>query len=164
MSWIFFLSLFSELTNRRSVALGLAREGEQHKRAKASMETTPVPSMSVPKGDALQSVRSRVPRAPEGTPPQEGQTWPGRPSGPPPELEDTPRSDHTFHSVRESDRELDANHSWNPRERVIIRGMEDYLGRSEDIMVEVEELETCLLGPSDVAGIIIAVLAKNACD
>ena len=28
---------------------------------------------------------------------------------------------------------------------------------------EVEELETCLLGPTDVAGI-IAVLAKNACD
>ena len=50
--------------------------------------------------------------------------------------------------------------TWNPRERVIIRGMEDYPGRSEDIMMEVGELETYLLGPSDVAGIIV-VLAKK---
>ena len=33
----------------------------------------------------------------------------------------------------------------------------------EGIIVEVEEWETCLCGPSDVAGI-IAALAKNACD
>ena len=87
------------------------------------------------------------------------------PTAPPSPLEEeaTPRSDHTFHSTRESDRELNANHSWNLRERVIIRGMEDYLGGSADTMVGVEELETYLLGPSDVAGI-IAVLAKNGCD
>ena len=67
------------------------------------------------------------------------------------------------HDIRESDRELDANHSWNLRERVVIRGMEDDLGRSEATLVEVEELETCLLGPSDVAGV-IAVLAKKTRD
>ena len=50
-----------------------------------------------------------------------------------------------------------------PSERVIIRGMEDHIGRSEDIMAEVEALQTYLLGPSQVAGI-IAVLAKNLCD
>ena len=44
--------------------------------------------------------------------------------------------------------------------RVIIRGMEDYLGRSEGILMEVEELQTYLIGPSSVAGI-ITVLAKN---
>ena len=83
------------------------------------------------------SVRNKAPPpAPEGTPTQERQTWRGPPSAPPPEVEDTPRSDHTFHSVRESDDELDANHSWNPTERVIIRGVEDYFGRSEDILVE----------------------------
>ena len=41
--------------------------------------------------------------------------------------------------------------------------MEDYLGRSEEILVEVEELETYLLGPSDVAGVVTG-LAKKACD
>ena len=50
---------------------------------------------------------------------------------PPLEVKDTPRSDQTFHSMRESDREFDANHTWNPMECVIIRGMEDYFGRSE---------------------------------
>ena len=39
--------------------------------------------------------------------------------------------------------------------------MEDYLGRSEEVLVAVEELDTCLLGPADVAGIITA---ENACD
>ena len=41
--------------------------------------------------------------------------------------------------------------------------MEDYAGRSEDIKVKVGELETHLLGPTDVVGF-ITVLAKNACD
>ena len=41
--------------------------------------------------------------------------------------------------------------------------MEDHVGRSEDLTAEVEELETYLLGPSDVTGI-IAVLAKYARD
>ena len=79
------------------------------------------------------------------------------------EAEDTPRCNNTFHSVKESDREFDANHSWNPRERVIIGGMGDYLERSEDILVEAEKLATCLLGPTDVAGI-VTVLEQNACD
>ena len=48
--------------------------------------------------------------------------------------------------TRESDRELDANHSWNSRERVVIGGMEDHFGRTEGVMVAFEELETFLLG------------------
>ena len=75
-------------------------------------------------------------------------------------MKDTPRSDPTVQG-NQSDRDLDANHSRNPRERVIIGGMENYLGRSEDIMVEAEELETYLLGPLDVMGIVY-VLAQNA--
>ena len=41
--------------------------------------------------------------------------------------------------------------------------MEDYFGGSEEILVEGDELETTLLAPSDVAGIVTA-LAKNVCD
>ena len=68
----------------------------------------------------------------------------GPPSAPPPEVEGTPPSDHTFHSARESELryqqdECDANRSWNARERCIIRGMEDHLGRSEDILVDVHK-------------------------
>ena len=49
------------------------------------------------------------------------------------------------------------------RGSVITRGMEDYLGRSQETLVEVEELETYLLRPTDVAGS-VNVLAKNACN
>ena len=105
---------------------------EQHKMAKASMETTPVQSLSVPKRTPLkavpETVRNMAPPALGGTPPQKRQTWPGPPSDHHLRWRDTPRSDHTFHSIRESDRVFDANPSWNPKERVIIRGMEDYLG------------------------------------
>ena len=41
--------------------------------------------------------------------------------------------------------------------------MKDSLGKSEDILVGIEELQRHLLGPTDVAGI-ITVFAKNACD
>ena len=105
-------------------------EHEQHKQAKASTDATPVQSMSVPKRTPVKAVLA----------------------APLLELKDTQRSDHTFHSIKESDREFDANLSWKPRE-----------GRSEDIMVVVGELESYLLTPSDVAGI-ITVLAENACD
>ena len=78
-------------------------------------------------------------------------------------MKDTPRSDHTFSIFKASDREFVANHSWNPQERVIIRGMEGYFGRSEDVMVVIGEMDSNLLAPSDGAGI-SSVLAKNACD
>ena len=97
------------------------------------------------------------------TPLQGRPTWLGPPSTSPPEVRDMPRSDHSFYGVKESSRDFDANHRRNPMERVIIRGVEDYLGRSEEILVEGEEFETYLLAPSDVAGI-ITVLAKNVCD
>ena len=52
--------------------------------------------------------------------------------------------------AKESD---DANRAWNPRERVIIREMEDYLTRrSEVILVEVRELEAYVFCPTDVMG------------
>ena len=38
------------------------------------------------------------------------------------------------------DLEFDAKYAWNPRERVIIREAEDYLGRSGEILVEVGEI------------------------
>ena len=57
--------------------------------------------------------------------------------------------------------EFDASCSWSARERVSLRGMEDYLRKSEDALVD--ELETLLLVPSDVPGVITA-LAENACD
>ena len=63
----------------------------------------------------------------------------------------------------ESEREFAASYSWNSRERVIIRGMEHYLETGEEILVEVEQLETEVLDPFEVAGT-ITVLAKNACD
>ena len=56
---------------------------------------------------------------------------------------------------------FDARRSWQG-ERVNVRRMEHDLEKSEDILVEVEESETVLLGPTDVAGIITA-LAENAC-
>ena len=60
----------------------------------------------------------------------------GPPSPPPPEVKEN--------SIKEADREVYPNHSWNARKRVIIRGMEDELGRSGDVMV-VGELESYLL-------------------
>ena len=68
-------------------------------------------------------------------------------------VEDTAERPH-LPQYKGSDHEFDANHSWNPRERVITRGIGDYLGRSEDIAVEVGEWEPHLLAPSDVAGVI----------
>ena len=77
--------------------------------------------------------------------------------------------DHTCHSARELELrdqqdEFEASRSWPARERVIMRGIEDYSEKkSQDILMEVEELETFLFGPADVAGIITA-LTENACD
>ena len=51
---------------------------------------------------------------------------------------------------------------WSARERVKIRGMEDYLEKSGVFLVGVDELEA-LLGSTDVAGIITA-LAEEACE
>ena len=90
---------------------------------------------------------------------EQSPTWPGPPLTLPLEVKDTPRSDHTIHNIKESDRDFDVN----PRKHVNIRGMEDYLEKGEDALVDVEELETFLQGPKDVAGF-IAVLARNACD
>ena len=51
--------------------------------------------------------------------------------------------------------EFDANHAWNPRERVIIREMKCYLTKvSPEILVDVGELELYLLWPTDVTGIV----------
>ena len=63
--------------------------------------------------------------------------------------------------MNRSRRDLDANHSRNPRERVNIRGMEVYSGRREDILVDVGRRE--LLAPSKVAGV-ITVFVMSACD
>ena len=41
--------------------------------------------------------------------------------------------------------------------------MEDYLQKKVEILVEVEELEAYLLGPTDVTGI-ANVFAKNSCN
>ena len=41
--------------------------------------------------------------------------------------------------------------------------MEEHHGKSENVLVVVEEVETCLPGPTDVAGI-INTLVENACD
>ena len=63
-----------------------------------------------------------------------------------------------------ADLEFDANHAWNPRERVIIREMEDnFTRKSDEILVEVREWEAHLWCPTDVTGI-VHVLTKNACD
>ena len=88
-------------------------EHEQHKQAKASIEATPVQSMSVPKRTPVKAVpecvRNRASTSPEGMPLQEMPTWLGPPSAPLLELKDTPRSDHPVHSIKDSDREFDAN-------------------------------------------------------
>ena len=78
-----------------------------------------------------------------------------------PEVGESPRSDR---SVQESGSECDANHTWNPRERVIIRGMEDYLARGQRSLVEVEEFQAHSLCPTDVWRVLFNVLAKNACN
>ena len=84
--------------------------------------------------------------------------WPGPPKDPPAEVDEMEVEE------MEPDLDIDANHAWNPRERVIIRRTEDYLTKkSEEILVEVGELEAHLLCPTDVTGI-VDVLAKNACD
>ena len=48
--------------------------------------------------------------------------------------------------TKESERELDADHTWNSRERVVFGGMEDHFARTDGVMVAVEELETFLFG------------------
>ena len=73
-------------------------------------------------------------------------------------MEDTPRSDHIFHSARE----LELRYLQDEQGSAAVRGMEDCLGKSEDVLVGVEELETYLLGLTDVAGNISA-LAEHAC-
>ena len=62
------------------------------------------------------------------------------------------------------DLKFDTTHTWNPRERVIISAMDDYLAKvNEEILVGMGELKTYLLCPTDVADI-VDVLAKNAYD
>ena len=130
VAWIFRFPIL-KLTNRRPFSVSKKKkrgtratvEYEQRNKAKTSMERPPV--KAVP-----ECVRNRAPPPPEVTQLQERPTWHDPPSDPPPEVGGTPRSDHTFHRTKESDREFDANHSWNPRERVIIRGMEDFYERS----------------------------------
>ena len=51
--------------------------------------------------------------------------WP--PSDLMPEVGETPRSDRTFHNAEDSDQEFGATHACNPRERVITKGVENYL-------------------------------------
>ena len=68
-----------------------------------------------------------------------------------------PWSGRTSHSASEvnlryQQHEFDAGRSWSARERVIIRGTEDYLVGLE--------LETSLLGPTDVAGDMTALVEK----
>ena len=67
-------------------------EREQHKRAKASVETMPIQSMPVPKRTPVKAVpgcrRNRTPPAPGGNPPHERQTWPLSTVAPPLELEE----------------------------------------------------------------------------
>ena len=120
--------------------------------------------MSAPKRTPVKAVaaclRNRALPPPEGKPLQDKPTWPGPPSAPP--VESTPRSDNNF-KRKKSDREFDANHFLNPRERIVIEGMKDYLGRRESILVAVGKLESYLVAPSDVVGI-ITVMAETACD
>ena len=60
--------------------------------------------------------------------------------------------------------EFDAVHAWKPRNCVIITRMEDYLARRRvNVLVEVEEVETYLLCPADVEGI-IDILGWKATD
>ena len=102
---------------------------------------------------SVSSARKRTP-AWRRTPLQQQAIFLGPPSFPMPEVGETPWGERTFHTATESDTEFDANHAWTPRERVIIRGMEDYLTRrSEVILVEVGELDAFLLAPTDVIGI-----------
>ena len=102
-------------------------------------------------------VRSKARSSPEWKPLQQSATWPGLPKDPPVDVDEMEVEDAKL------DLEFDAKHAWNPRERVIIREAEDYLGRSGEILVEVGELEVYVLCPTGVTGI-VDVLAKNACD
>ena len=62
------------------------------------------------------------------------------------------------------DPEFGVVHAWNPKDRVIIMLMEYHHGRRrENVLVEVEDLDTYLLCPTNVEGIIDA-LAWKACD
>ena len=137
-----------------------------NKKTKASMEAAPFQSVRkrAPAKALPECLRNRAPPPPQGTPLQQKSdvAWPAvgpAARGGRKKL----RSSRPSTVQKKTDSKFDGNHAWNPRERVIIRVMEDYLGRSEEIPVEVEELEAYLIDPTDVAGI-ITVLAKNACD
>ena len=106
-------------------------------------------------------LRNRPPLLLTRTPLSRKATWLGPPSDPSPKVEETPRNDHTFRSAKESDCEFDANHTWNPRDRVLIREMEEYLRRCSEILVDVEELEAYLLCPKDVTGTIKAKMMRK---
>ena len=57
----------------------------------------------------LECVRNTGLLLPKATPLQVRPTWLAPPSTPPPEVRDTPRSDHSFHGIKESSRHFDAN-------------------------------------------------------
>ena len=129
----------------------MALECEQYKKPKASMEAAPF--QSVPKRTAVEAVPAPLP--PKGTRLQQQATWLGKPSDPPPEVEERSESHlPQYKGSRTASSMLIL--SWNPRELVIIRGTEDYLEVSEEILVEVKELETLFVRPDRCDG-------KNAC-
>ena len=87
---------------------------------------------AVPEG-----VRSRAPPPPEATPLRP--MWPGPPKEPPAVVNEMQVAD------AKPDLDFDA---WNARERVIIRAMENFFAKvSEEILVEVGDLEACSLCP-----------------
>ena len=75
---------------------------------------------AVPEG-----MRSRAPPPPEGTPLQIWPTWPGSPNEPPVEVEEMKVEDLT------PDPNSGATHAWKPRERAIVRRMEDYFAKGK---------------------------------
>ena len=111
-----------------------------HPRAKSDTlithSTTTLPAERTPAKAVPECLRNRPTQPLTGTPLSRKATRLGPPSGP--EVEETPRNDHTFRSVKESDCEFDANHTWNRKDRILIREMEDYLGLSQEILVDVE--------------------------
>ena len=94
----------------------------------------------------------QVPPATEGVPPPNRQEWPRKLSA------SAARGGRHIAELelRYQQDEFDASRSLSARKRVIIRGMDYDFGKSVDVLVGVEELETYLLGPTDVAGIITA--------
>ena len=114
-----------KLTNRRLAVspkrgTSVTLEHEKRKKSKASIERPPVAvpeavrnrptPQSAPYKAVLECVRNTGLLSPEATPLQERPTWLGPPSTPPPEVRDTPGSDHSFHGIKESSRDFDAIH------------------------------------------------------